>query len=170
MGKRITIKIENLIGSIKVNGKKINRAELEEKLYKTASKALSKALEDAINNLEDYGCSRSHMPKFEHAIPPPPQKFPIVEPYLSTPPLQNGVTQAQLNLQSIGIVELNIEPVPSQRTRVPHHGQTKIRTCRVERGEDNTLLCSACGRKIPSTRQGEIDLEKLAHEIAFRQW
>lgn len=155
MAKRITINIEHLIGSIEVKGNNFNKAELEEKLYKTALKALK----NAINDLGNDGGSRSQS-----------KKFPIVEPYLSTSPLQNGVTQAQLNLQSIGRVELNIEHVPSQRTRVPNHGQTKIRTCRVERGEDNTLLCSACGRKIPSTRQGEIDLEKLAHEIAFRQW
>ncbi|AIM38304.1 hypothetical protein KO02_17630 [Sphingobacterium sp. ML3W] len=43
-----------------------------------------------------------------------------------------------------------------------------IRTCHVRQRAGKTLECSACGRKIPSTRKGDLDLVKLAQEISLR--
>lgn len=43
---------------------------------------------------------------------------------------------------------------------------SNIRTYHIDRLEDNTLYCKELGRTIPSTPQGKIDMEQLAHEIA----
>lgn len=89
---------------------------------------------------------------------------------LSRPEHQNLVIQALSNAQLLDKVQLNVLPELSQEKQIQHHGLTTIRTCYLERGEGNSLLCAACGRKLPVTPQGDLDSDQLVREIALRQW
>lgn len=93
-----------------------------------------------------------------------------IEIYLPSTELHIQVIQALLNAQLLDKVQLSVLPDPSQEKSSQFRGLTNSRECRIERRGDNTLLCSACGRTLPSTSQGEIDLEQVAREMAFRRW
>lgn len=93
-----------------------------------------------------------------------------IELYLSQPELQDPVIQALSDARLLDKVDLRILPDSCQSKSSQPRGLTSIRNCNLVRMADNTLECSACGRKFPSTREGDLDLEKLEHEIALRQW
>lgn len=38
----------------------------------------------------------------------------------------------------------------------------------MERTEDNNIVCKACGRRLPSTPQGDLDFDQLVREIGAR--
>lgn len=88
--------------------------------------------------------------------------------YLSQPELQNQIIQALSDAKLIDKVELSILPASSQLKLEQSHDKTKIRTCLMERTADNSIVCKACGRKLPSTPQGDLDLDQLVHEIGSR--
>lgn len=90
-----------------------------------------------------------------------------IEIYVSEPSLLNEVIQALANQQLIDKVGLKIQRETFQQKPSPRHAPIKIRTCYVERGGNNSLLCSACGRTIPVNHSGEIDMVSLAREFAI---
>jgi hypothetical protein len=89
--------------------------------------------------------------------------------YLHRTEFLDEVVHALSALQSRHIIELDIQTAPFRQKSILRSGMT-IRSCRVERQEDKTLLCSACGRKLPSTHQGELDSEQLACEMSLQNW
>lgn len=93
-----------------------------------------------------------------------------IEIHLSQPELQNRVIQMLSDAQLLDKVELRTPIEPCQPRSEQRHVQTKRRVCLVERQEDNTLICSACAQKLPATHQGDLDLDRIAFEIAARQW
>lgn len=92
--------------------------------------------------------------------------------YLSSTELYSQVIQALSDAQLLHKVELSTQPDSSQSKPLRLSGPTSIRTrdCHTERQADNTLVCSACGRKIPVTPQGDVDMEQIQREILLRQW
>jgi hypothetical protein len=84
--------------------------------------------------------------------------------------LLNEVIQVLLNAQLHDKVRLSVVPSAVQHESTQHSKPTKIRTCYLERTEDNKLQCKACGRKLPSTHQGDLDLELLEREMSSRRW
>lgn len=88
--------------------------------------------------------------------------------YLSQPELQNQIIQALSDAKLIDKVELSILPEPSQLKLKQPHDMTKIRTCLMERTEDNNIVCKACGRRLPSTPEGDLDFDQLVREIGAR--
>ena len=69
-----------------------------------------------------------------------------------------------LDKVSVKILPVFSQPRPSLRPVVTSH------VCYVERLADNTLRCKVCGQKLPSTRAGEIDRERLAEEMLLPTW
>lgn len=98
-----------------------------------------------------------------------------IEIYLSELSLQNEVIQALSVAQLTDKVELNIVPSPSQQKSLqrkkPARSLSKISvdTCVVDRGANGKLWCRACGQTLPSTPEGGLDKDQLAHEIVTHQ-
>ena len=86
--------------------------------------------------------------------------------YLSQPELQNQIIQALSDAKLIDKVELSILPEPSQLKLKQPHDKTKIRTCLMERTEDNNIVCKACGRRLPSTPRGDLDFDQLVRKTS----
>lgn len=79
------------------------------------------------------------------------------------------VIEALSDRQLLDKVSLSIRPSASRPKSSQQPAKT-IHTCYVQRLAGNTLQCKVCGQKIPSTREGEIDKEQLAHEMLLRTW
>lgn len=86
--------------------------------------------------------------------------------------LHSQVIQALSNAQLLHKVELDTSPDLDQGKPERIRGLTSIRSrnCHLERQEDNTSVCSACGRRIPLTPQGELDLELIGQEMSLGRW
>lgn len=90
-------------------------------------------------------------------------------------PSHNALLGAEVQSQSDAQLHkkraLTHQPSPSPGSLLLQSEPTslRIRTCRVRKGEDKMLYCQACGRQIPTTPQGTLDIEKLAHEIALQR-
>lgn len=100
------------------------------------------------------------------------QKPMKIEIYLSSNELHSQVIQALSDAQLLHRVELNTVPDPGQPKQEQPLGLTSIRSrnCQTERMADHRLVCSACGRTIPSTPQGGVDLAQIEQEMTLGRW
>lgn len=95
-----------------------------------------------------------------------------IEIHLSSSELHSQVIQALSDAQLLHKVELNTVPDSDQAKQEQPCGLTSIRTrnCQTERMADHSLVCTACGRKLPLTPQGGIDLARIEQEMTLGRW